>query len=239
MPDDFPIRAITLDLDDTLWPAAPTLIRAEQRTHAWLAANAPEVAAQWPIEQLRELRMSFYRAHPELHHNLLQIRRIAMHAAFEQVGIAGSAASDLIEQSLRIFMHARNDVTLYPEVRECLERLSRRYTLASLTNGNADVTAIGIGHFFPVKVSPHTHRTIKPDPAIFHMACRELGYAPEEVLHVGDDIDLDIRGARGAGMRAVWMNRTNAVWEGDDAPDAVGDLLELERWLARSVVAPL
>ena len=52
------IRAISLDLDDTLWPAAPTLVRAEQRTHAWLAANAPPVAARWPIEQLRELRMT-------------------------------------------------------------------------------------------------------------------------------------------------------------------------------------
>lgn len=231
------IRAITLDLDDTLWPAAPTLIRAEQRTHAWLAANAPPVAARWPIEQLRELRMSFYRAHPELHHNLLQVRRIAMHAAFEQAGITGSAANELIEQSLRIFMDARNDVTLFPEVRECLGRLSQRYALASLTNGNADVTAIGIGHFFQVKVSPHTHRAIKPDAAIFHMACRQLGCAPEDVLHVGDDIHLDIRGARGAGIRAVWMNRTNAVWDGDDVPDAVSDLLELERWLARASLA--
>jgi FMN hydrolase / 5-amino-6-(5-phospho-D-ribitylamino)uracil phosphatase len=201
------LRAITFDLDDTLWPSAPTLARAEQRAHAWIAANAPPVAARWPIVELRELRMSLYRAHPELHHNLLQIRRLAMHAAFEQAGVTGNAADELIEQSLKVFMAARHEVDLYPEVRDCLARLSQRYALAALTNGNADVTVIGLGHFFAAKISPHTHGVIKPE--------------------------LDIRGARGAGMPALWINRTGAAWEGGDAPDAVTNLLELEQWLAR------
>ena len=48
------IRAISIDLDDTLWPSAPTLARAEQRAHDWLATHAPEVAAHWSIEQFRE-----------------------------------------------------------------------------------------------------------------------------------------------------------------------------------------
>ena len=50
-------------------------------------------------------------------------------------------------------------------------------------------------------------------------------------MHVGDDAELDIRGARAAGLHAVWMNRGAGAWPGDDAPVAVTDLLELERWL--------
>ena len=39
------IRAITLDLDDTLWPIWPTITRAENVLQAWLADHAPATAA--------------------------------------------------------------------------------------------------------------------------------------------------------------------------------------------------
>jgi 2-haloalkanoic acid dehalogenase type II len=228
-----PIRAISLDLDDTLWPSGPVLIRAEQRAYAWLGQHAPPVTAMWSMEQLRELRMSFYQGHPELHHDLLRIRRMAMHDAFEQAGLCGPQASELIEQSLKVFMTARNQVDFYPEVLDCLARLSKRYRLASLTNGNASIAEIGVGHFFKAIVSAHTHGATKPDPAIFYMACRELECEPGEVVHVGDDVELDVRGARSAGLQVIWMNRANATWTGADAPVAVCNLLELESWLDR------
>ena len=228
------IRAITLDLDDTLWPSAPTLTRAEQRAYAWLTEHAPAVAARWPLEQLRELRFAIFHQHPELHHDFLRIRRMAMHVAFEQAGLTGAVANALIERVLEVFMTARNEVDLYPEVRDSLTRLSRRYALASLTNGNADVTRIGLGHHFKAIISAHTHGVSKPDAALFHMACRELGCAPDEVVHVGDDIELDVRGARAAGMHVIWINRTDAAWAGNDAPVTVNDLLGLERWLEHS-----
>lgn len=225
------IRAITLDLDDTLWPSAPTLARAEQIAHAWLAGHAPVVAAMWSIDELRALRMSIYQQHPQLQHDFLRLRRMALHSAFEQAGVSGAAVHDTIERALEVFMTARNEVDLYPEVRASLTRLSQRFALASLTNGNADVQRIGLGHFFQATISAHAHGASKPDAALFHIACRELACAPEEVVHVGDDAELDIRGARAAGLHAVWMNRAEGIWNGDDVPVAVTDLLGLEQWL--------
>lgn len=225
------IRAITIDLDDTLWPAAPTLTRAEQRAYAWLAEHAPTVAAMWPIENLRELRYSIFRKHPQLQHDFLRIRRMALHEAFGQAGLSGSEADALIERALDVFMTARNEVDLYPEVHDSLTRLSKRFALASLTNGNADVQRVGLGHHFQAAISAHAHGVSKPDAALFHIACRELACAPGEVLHVGDDIELDVRGARAAGLHVVWMNRGSAAWTGDDVPATVKNLLELEQWL--------
>ncbi len=230
------IRAITFDLDDTLWPSEPTLIRAEQCAHVWLTEHAPAVAAMWPIDQLRALRLSVYHAHPDWHHDFLRIRRQAMQMAFEQAGMSGASAHGLIERVLDVFMTARNEVDLFPEVQECLTRLSHRLPLASLTNGNADVARVGIGHFFKAAISAHAHGVSKPDAALFHIACRALACAPEEVLHVGDDIALDVRGARDAGLQVVWINRSNAPWEaviggGADAPATVTDLVGVERWL--------
>lgn len=43
----------------------------------------------------------------------------------------------------------------------------------------------------------------KPAPEIFHLTLRQVGVAPEEAVHVGDDPVLDVQGARDAGMRVI------------------------------------
>lgn len=50
----------------------------------------------------------------------------------------------------------------------------------------------------------------KPDPAIFHLAAAELGVPAGAVVHVGDSFGADVRGALGAGMRAVWFRGRGA-----------------------------
>jgi HAD superfamily hydrolase (TIGR01509 family) len=60
----------------------------------------------------------------------------------------------------------------------------------------------------------------KPSPEIFHLTLRQVGAAPEEAVHVGDDEVLDVRGAREAGMRAIQViSHIPAAL--DPRPDAV------------------
>ena len=225
------IRAISLDLDDTLWPVGPTIVRAEQRAQAALTENAPQVALRWDIDHLRVLRAKILDEQPRLRHDLLQIRRLALQHAFADCGSSPAASAAPIETALSVFMVARNEVELYPEVEACLQRLARRYRIASLTNGNADLKIIGLAHLFHTTVSAHEHGTSKPDPALFHIACKQLECAPQQVLHVGDDPDFDVRGAINAGLQAVWINRTNVQWSGEDRPHEINSLECLERWL--------
>ena len=227
------IRAVTLDLDDTLWPCEPTLLRAEHLALEWLTERVPEVIAPWSIERLRERRMAIHAARPELGHDFRTIRRVALEEVFRGAGADDAQSAEIIEGSLDVYMTARNQVELYPEVLACLERLSARYRIASLSNGNACLVQIGLDHLFHATIAAHTHGASKPDPALFHIACRELGCAPGEVVHLGDDIELDVRGARGAGLHAVWINRASHSWSGDDVPDTVADLEAFERWLAQ------
>jgi len=49
----------------------------------------------------------------------------------------------------------------------------------------------------------------KPDPRAYQHVCEELGLACEHVLHVGDRYDLDVLGARAAGLAAVHLDRAN------------------------------
>jgi putative hydrolase of the HAD superfamily len=228
------IRAVTLDLDDTLWPCEPTLLRAERLALEYLTERAPEVVAPWSIERLRERRMAIHAARSDLKHDFVAIRRLALQGVFREAGASDAQSAEIIEGALEVYMTARHHVELYPEVRACLERLSAQYRIASLSNGNACLMTIGLDHLFHACIAAHTHGASKPDPALFHIACRELRCPPEEVVHLGDDIELDVRGARRAGLHAVWINRASHSWPGDDVPDTVADLEAFERWLAQS-----
>ena len=44
------------------------------------------------------------------------------------------------------------------------------------------------------------------------MAAASVAVAAEEVLHVGDDMTLDVLGAQDAGMQAAWINREEKLW---------------------------
>lgn len=227
-----PLRLVTLDLDDTLWACAPVIGRAEQRLHAWLGRHFPEVTRRYGIEELREQRMRLMEAQPALRHDLGRLRRESL----RRVALdCGYAPDQLVSEAFEVFMEARHAVELYEDVRPALRDLGRRYRLAALTNGNADVRRVGLGEVFEVAVCAADVGAAKPDPAMFDCACRRVGLPPEQALHVGDDPLYDVGGARAAGLRAVWLNRDGRPWPaGHPPPDGeVSDLLALVRALRR------
>jgi putative hydrolase of the HAD superfamily len=65
---------------------------------------------------------------------------------------------------------------------------------------------LGLDGCFDVTVISCEAGCRKPDPAIFRRACAGLGVSPGQVLHVGDSWDLDVCGARAAGMQAAWLD---------------------------------
>lgn len=60
----------------------------------------------------------------------------------------------------------------------------------------------------------------KPDPEIFRLALRQLGASPDEAIHVGDDVVLDVEGARQAGMGVIQVAHDGRA-TGPVKPDAV------------------
>lgn len=225
-------KAILFDLDDTLWPIAPVIIQAEETLHAWLATHAPRVAQQFTIEMLRQARLSMLARKPEFRYDLGALRRAGLVEAF---AAAGEDAAK-VEQAMTEFFAARNAVIPFDDVLPGLLRLKGRVLVGSISNGNADLQTIGLSSHFKVSIAAHQLGCAKPDAAIFHAACKELGVAPEDAVYVGDDVLLDVQGAQRAGMRAVWMNRTasTAHLEHEVVPDAiVRDFHELVEWLQR------
>ena len=222
------LKAITLDLDDTLWPAGPALAQAEARLHQWLEENTPAVAAALPPPQFARMRTALAAEMPHLAHDFTALRHAALTRAFTLHG----ASLSMVDTALEVFLVARSTVTLYAEVPAALERLSGRYRLVALSNGNADIERAGVGRYFCALVNARSAGFAKPDPRIFHAACSGAGVLPAQALHAGDHPELDVRAAARAGMRAAWINRPRASWTGEIEPfDEFHDLLALCEWL--------
>ena len=230
------IEAVVFDLDDTLWPIAPTILRAEKAMVEWIRTNVPEVAARWDVNTLKLLRASLVAANPAIANDVMALRRSTILAAFDECG--GSV--EQAEQAFEFFRVERQKVTFYPDALPALERLSKRFRLGVISNGFANVEAIGIAHHFETVVSAHEVGVSKPDPKIYQACVERMGLHPARMLYVGDDPANDIIGPQAAGLKAAWINRSGDSW-----PETLGgsgssagtpanefrDLAALANWL--------
>ena len=219
------VRAISLDLDDTLWPIWPTIERAEKVLHDWLAEFAPMAAALFSSPSaLREIRDQMGATRPDLKSDLSALRRESIRLALYRAG----ENPLLAEQAFEVFFAERQRVTLFEDALPALEFLSARFPLVSVSNGNADLERVGLGSFFRASITAREFGVGKPDPRIFLAAAGALDMQPEDVLHVSDDATLDALGALNAGMQAVWVNRTDHLWPHEMEPHAtLASLTEL------------
>ena len=222
------IRTITLDLDDTLWDIRPVIRRAEIRLYDWLGERYPRITEMFAIEEMRILRDRVLEKHADKLHDLRFLRHTVLAEAAEAAGYAAFA----VEEAFAVFDEARNEVEMYPESVPALEALGARFTLIAVTNGNADLEAIGIDGLFDGHVNAAMVGAAKPARPIFDAAVAMGGAPAAETVHVGDQPLIDVHGAREAGLRAVWVNRNADEWpEGYEVPEAtvahVGELVEL------------
>lgn len=226
------IKAVLFDLDDTLWPIVPVIQRAETLMYDWLIVHAPAVAERVSIDGMRQRRQELMATDPVYQLDLRALR----HAVLTEAFIATGHDTALVEQAMHVFSRARNEVTPFADVLPALSRLRQRVALGSVSNGVADLQAIGLAHFFDASIAAYRFGRAKPDAAIFHAACTALDVRPEEAVYVGDDPLLDVEGAQKAGLRAVWINRpelepTRRLPE-HVRPDAIcATLHELDQWL--------
>lgn len=212
------IRAITLDLDDTLWEIAPVIRRAESELWLWMQQNRPAVCERFTAEAVVELRDQVIEEYWEHTHDFRFLRRMALTRMLETCGYS----DDCIDEAFEVFDRFRNRVELFPDVVPSLQRLAEHFTLVAVTNGNANLQTIGIRHLFSDVVSAVEVGAAKPARRIFEEAVRRAGASAMETLHVGDHPECDIAGARAAGLCTAWMNRKGGSWpEHLPAPDAV------------------
>lgn len=201
-------RLLTIDLDDTVWPCAPVIRKAEEVLYRWLVRRAPRLAENTDPAALREHRKRLMSRRRDIAHDLTALRLVSLQTLLGEFGYP----QELALEGLKTFLKARNQVDPYPDVAPVLAGLAHRCHLVSLTNGNADVERTPLRGHFHLALNAAEVGAAKPSPRMFQRAMDIYGTRAEQAAHVGDDPWLDVEAARQAGMYTVWINRRGAAW---------------------------
>ncbi|NVK75548.1 haloacid dehalogenase [Marinomonas sp. CT5] len=209
---------ITFDLDNTLWDVAPVIMRAEYAMESWFEDRFPGFSQQYPFSVREELKLEVLSNNPDIAPNLTAIRLAVYKLALKRFGLPSEEAVSVAGAALAHFCEWRQRVDLYPHVVDVLEELSQDYSLAVITNGNADVfhPYVGLGQYFDFAVRADQLGIAKPSVDVFSVAARNAGVDLSELVHIGDHPVDDVFGASNAGAKSVWFNRHGAQRWGDD-----------------------
>ena len=211
------IRAIFFDLDDTLWDCQPVILRAEHALLDFLRERYPRVLERHDLDSMRALRVQVAHDHPTMRHDFTWLRLESLRRHARDAGYPETMA----EEAFEVFIRARNEVVLYDDVRPALDRLVREYRLFAISNGNANLRAIGLDQYFEATLAAREAGMLKPDPRIFEILLQRAGLRARDAAHVGDDPHADVEGARSAGLLPVWLNRHGVPWARESAAPRV------------------
>jgi len=212
------IKAISFDVDGTLWDFEDALARGLEAAMREVRLIDPEGTEGLTVDHLDQAWMVERDRQWGTITDLVKLRHDAMRRAFAGID---TPDKDLANRATDAYLEERNrNSRPFADVVPGLEALHGMYTLGTLTNGSMRPERLGLEKYFDFIVMSVEHGGIeKPDPRIFEVAVREARCEPHELLHVGDHIEYDVRGANDAGVRSVWLNRTGESSSSGVRPD--------------------
>ncbi|MBA2944750.1 HAD family hydrolase [Streptomyces himalayensis] len=127
--------------------------------------------------------------------------------------------------------------SLFPDTVPTLDALAGSYRHAVLSNSAAvhqerKLRSLGVRDRFEVVLCAVELGVSKPAAEAFHAACAALALDPAEIAYVGDQPEIDARGARDAGMLGIWLDRTGVDRPAPTGVHRITSLAELPALLA-------
>src|SRR5262245_6467103 len=186
----FDVFGTLVGVRDGSYAAFERMLREAGATHVdvkafWEAWEERNIEAYWGV----------YRPYKE-------ICRDSLAATFEAFGIRGRA------ETISYYFDAFPRFQLYPDVLETLDRLSRRFKLALVSNIDDDLLATTpLKRTFDLICTAERARGYKPDGTLFRYLLANAGVAREAILHAGQSQLTDMVGAKPLGLSVAWVNR--------------------------------
>lgn len=226
------VKAISFDLDDTLYNNRPIMQAIEKKMLAYFievfAALLSDVSPELTPEQTLEpkpvfdgrfwapYRQQAIKENSELSHDVVRVRYETYRLGFLAHNVSVEEAKQHAQAGLDYFIRLRSNFTVPKASHDLLANLSKQFPLVAISNGNVNTKTLGIDHYFqhiyhagfqsddgPTE-SEHLLRQ-KPAADMFTLVCQQLDILPEELLHVGDCGYADIHGALNAGCQTAWL----------------------------------
>ncbi|HEX9099786.1 MAG TPA: haloacid dehalogenase type II [Candidatus Dormibacteraeota bacterium] len=162
----------------------------ERLAEAWRALYAPS------MDRVRRGELPWT--------NFDRLHRLSLDQVLREIGAEGFDPATRDELTL-----AWERLPAWPDAPPGLERLARRFTITTLSNGNRSQQTALIrfaGLPFQRLLSAEDFHHYKPDPEIYLGAATQLGLDPGHVMMVASH-KSDLRAAQAAGMKAAFVER--------------------------------
>lgn len=210
-----PIKAVLFDMFDTLM-----LIEKEhafynpavKNMHQYLVKNGITVTFPTFRDAYIKARDLLYEAadsNMEEPHFDLRVRN-----ALQNLGYIKEAQTSIVQGATKAFSQQfMNYVRIDDNTTQMLKELYGKYRLGIVSNFAIPecvedlLEREQLGQFFEVIIVSGAVNKRKPDPEIFNLALQKMQLDPVEVAFVGDTVDADVKGAKDAGMKSVYIDR--------------------------------
>ena len=210
-----PIKAISFDLDDTLYANSPIMIGAEEKMLTFFAELFNDIPVTNKLASKHNFvfdqqfwlpfKQQAIAKQPLIFHDVVAFRLESYYLGACALGYSSQQAKIKAQQGMDYFAVVRSQFTVPQASHELLKKLAQHFPLVAITNGNVDTKAIDLEGYFQDVFYAVGGLKQKPSADMFHLACKRLTIKPQELLHVGDCGNADILGAIAAGCQAAWL----------------------------------
>jgi putative hydrolase of the HAD superfamily len=218
------IKAVFFDLYQTLVHYQPSQEELEAKALQSLGITVTAEALHRPILTANEFIYQQIARRPLSRRSREEV--MALYSEYQQIVLkeAGIKADQKIVMALLGMMQqAKMDLVLFDDVLAVLDDLKKRdLKLGLISNVERDMTAtlakLGLSSKLDVVVTSQDAGFTKPQPEIFQYALKQAGVEPAEAVYVGDQYQVDIGGAKNAGMQGILLDRDDYYQEKIDCP---------------------
>lgn len=200
------VTTLSFDLDDTVWDPRPALLAADKAQWEHLTGRFPHLSEHFTKDRVMGCRKRVIDKSPMIVGDVTALRLEVMEQLLLSLDVPADTAISAAQDAFAAFMAHRNEVVLFPDAIDVLSHLAERFTLIAITNGNADVHKTALGPLFKLAFRADEVGSAKPEAKIFEVAMSAVACASNEMIHIGDSIETDVKGAINAGVTPIWFN---------------------------------
>lgn len=208
-----PFKAISFDLDDTLYSNFPVMMATDEKMAAYFNKILPQYIDDKIVHNTTynfhfwlPYKQQALSINKQLIHDVAAVRVESYYIGLIDLGVEPLQARQIAEDALVHFDLHRSNFDVPKNVHNLLADLANRWPLVAISNGNVNTNLININQYFTYVYHAGPNYKQKPCDDMFVQACCDLAIKPNELLHVGDCGYSDILGGVLAGCQTALVS---------------------------------
>jgi putative hydrolase of the HAD superfamily len=218
------IKAVFFDLYQTLVHYHPTQAELEAQALESLGFKTSAAALDRPILTANEnlyKEMSIRPLSKRSREEIAVLYTEYQITVLKEAGI--NAEEKVVLKLLGMMQQAHMGLVVYEDALPVLTDLKQRWLVTGLISNieksmNETIQKLGIAAKLDIIVTSLDAGAAKPDPAIFQYALKKVNVLPSESIYVGDQYQVDMAGAKAAGMQGILLDRVGYYRQKLDCP---------------------